>query len=61
MNFMPGMRIRDIERMHKLVDVFGTRDEGEEVQVWRDVGIFKELFPQDKSSVEILQELRENE
>lgn len=58
---MPGMRIRDIERMHKLVDVFGTRDKRDEIQVWRDVGIFKELFPQDKSSVEILQELRENE
>lgn len=58
---MPGMRIKDIERMHKLVDIFGTIEEKDEIQVWRDVGVFKELFPDEKSSVEIIHELREKE
>jgi hypothetical protein len=57
---MTGIRIGDIERMHRLVDIFGRveGEKGERVQVWKDAGVFKDLFPEEKSSVEILQELR---
>ncbi len=57
---MTGIRIGDIERMHKLVDILGIveEEEGKDVQVWKDVGVFRDLFPEEKSSVEILQELR---
>lgn len=57
---MTGIRIGDIERMHKLVDILGRVEEEkkERVQVWKDIGIFRDLFPEEKSSVEILQELR---
>ncbi|RLG35261.1 hypothetical protein DRN97_00410 [Methanosarcinales archaeon] len=57
---MTGIRIGDIERMHKLVDIFGRAEgeKGERVQVWKDVGVFWDLFPEEKSSVEIIQELR---
>jgi len=46
--------------MHKLVDILGIveEEEGKDVQVWKDVGVFRDLFPEEKSSVEILQELR---
>jgi len=57
---MTGIRIGDIERMHKLVDILGRAEgeKGERVQVWEDVGIFRDLFPEEKSSVEIIQEIR---
>jgi len=57
---MTGIRIGDIERMHKLVDILGRAEgeKGERVQVWEDVGVFRDLFSEEKSSVEIIQELR---
>jgi len=57
---MTGIRIGDIERMHKLVDILGRAEgeKGERVQVWEDIGIFRDLFPEEKSSVEIIQEIR---
>ena len=46
--------------MHKLVDILGRAEgeKGERVQVWEDVGVFRDLFSEEKSSVEIIQELR---
>jgi len=32
-----------------------------EFQVWKDAGIFKDTLPHEKSSLEILQELREKD
>ena len=57
---MTGIRIGDIERMHKLVDILGRAEgeKGERVQVWEDIGIFRDLFSEEKSSVEIIQEIR---
>jgi hypothetical protein len=55
---MAGIRMGDIERMHRIVDILGKVEEKREVQVWKDVAIFGDLFPEDKSSVEIIQELR---
>ena len=49
----------DIERMHKIVDILGKVEEKKEVQVWKDVAIFRDLFPEDEGSVEFIQELRE--
>jgi hypothetical protein len=55
---MAGIRMGDIERKHKIVDILGKVEEKKEVQVWKDVAIFRALFPEDKCSVEIIQELR---
>jgi hypothetical protein len=57
---MPGVSIKDIGRMHKGIEMLEKADERKkkEVMVWKDVGIFRDLFPEDRSSVEILQELR---
>ncbi|MGC9445388.1 MAG: hypothetical protein ACP5E9_10765 [Candidatus Methanospirareceae archaeon] len=54
---MTGTRLEDIERMHKLVGIFGVGAK-KRIEVWDDVGIFENLFPKDRSSVELTQELR---
>ena len=38
--------------------ILRKEEKKEKIQVWNDIDIFKDLFPEDKSSVEILQELR---
>lgn len=55
---MKGMRIEDIERIKGLVDILGRIDKEEGIQVWKDVGVFEDLFPREKSSVEIIHELK---
>jgi len=44
--------------MHRIVDILGKVEEKREVQVWKDVAIFSDIFPEDKSSVQIIHELR---
>jgi len=59
-----GITIEDIERMQKLVKIFKNPKkikEKKEAQIWKDVGLFKDIFPKRKSSVEIFQELRDKE
>ena len=56
-----GITLKDIKKMQRLIEILGEVEKGKkkgEVQVWKDVGIFKDIFPQEKSSLEILQELR---
>ena len=56
-----GITLKDIKRMQRLIEILGEVGKGKkkgEVQVWKDVGILKDIFPQEKSSLEILQELR---
>ncbi|RLG00821.1 hypothetical protein DRN58_02965 [Thermococci archaeon] len=55
-----GTTIEDIERMQKLVKIFKSPKkikEKKEAQIWEDVGVFKDIFPKKKNSVEIFQEL----
>ena len=57
---MTGTRLEDIERMHKLVGIFGGGAK-KRIKIWDDVGIFENLFPKDQSSVELIQELRKKD
>jgi len=59
-----GITVEDIERMQKLVKIFKSPKkikEKKEAQIWKDVGVFKDIFPKNKNSVEIFQELRNKE
>jgi|Deesub1362A_J573_1020465.scaffolds.fasta_scaffold00266_60 hypothetical protein len=52
-----GFSLEDIDRIYKVVEILRAKKE-EEVQIWKDVGLFESIFPQNKSSVDLIRELR---
>ncbi|MFQ6052004.1 MAG: hypothetical protein ACE5K4_09960 [Candidatus Hydrothermarchaeota archaeon] len=56
--------IEEIKKMQRLVEIFGKTEkpgEKKKTQIYKDAGIFKDLFPEEKNSVEIFHKLREEQ
>ena len=49
--------MEDIRKMSKVMEILGGKKD-KEVRVWDDVGFLENIFPKEKSSIEIIQELR---
>lgn len=55
-----GLKVEDIEKLNKIFSRFKKPRKKDPDAIKKMVGCFKDLFPPDKSSVDIIREQRED-
>jgi hypothetical protein len=54
-----GLKVDDIEKLSKIFKIYKKPKKNDPDAIKKMVGCFKDLFPEDKSSVDLIREQRE--